>query len=352
MNNNANYSRINQIVENQNSFGICLTDKPSMDTIAAATALYMALTKLGKDVSIACSGQLPPDANLPASDKIQKKLGVGGDTLLISFPYTEGSIDKVSYHIEGENFNLLIQPRPGFEKLNPNQVKYDYSGGKVGVIITLDVPTLAALGEVYTSDEDQFKGKDIINIDRHLTNANFGSLNIVERQSSSTSEIIYNILKNLQVEMDRDIATNLYSGIVAATNNFTAFSVNASTFETCATLLKHGAVKKALPKAKMPFPAGRQPFAPQPNRFQQSQRPQRPQRQPMSSQSYAEPTQMSQMPHPAVNHAAAPFEDHMQNPTAQRMSENKEVKPQDFQEEAPNDWLKPKIFNGHDMSGE
>ena len=47
-----------------------------------------------------------------------------------------------------------------------------------------------------------------------------------------------------QVEIDRDMATNLYAGAAASTNNFTSYSTNADTFEHIATLLRLGAVKK------------------------------------------------------------------------------------------------------------
>ena len=56
------------------------------------------------------------------------------------------------------------------------------------------------------------------------------------------------ILQNLKIEIDRDIATNLYTGIATATNNFTSYSVNAETFENIATLLRSGAVKKMIRK--------------------------------------------------------------------------------------------------------
>jgi nanoRNase/pAp phosphatase (c-di-AMP/oligoRNAs hydrolase) len=311
MNTNNEYARINQILENNQSFGICLPEKLTLDTIAAATSLYIAFSKLGKDVSIACSGTLPQDNSIVGMDKIQNKLGIAGDTLTISFPYTEGSIDKVSYHIEGENFNLLIQPRPGFSKLNPDQVKYVYSGGKVDVLITIDAPTLASLGQLYAEGTEQFKGKEIINIDRHLTNGNFGSLNIIERQTSSTSEIIFNILKTLQIEIDRDIATNLYAGISVATNNFTSFAVNANTFETCAFLLKNGAVKKNPLRAKSPFPVANR-FAP------------RPQTQPRQN-----------FPSDVQNDVQPP-----------KQVENKEARLDEEEE----DWLKPKIFTSSDVN--
>ena len=76
-----------------------------------------------------------------------------------------------------------------------------------------------------------------------------GPINFVNKTSSSTSELALKTLQALQIELDRDIATNLYAGISTATNNFTAYSVNAETFETIATLLKAGAMKKSFKPA-------------------------------------------------------------------------------------------------------
>ncbi len=346
MNNNPNSDKINSIIESQSSFGVCLLDKPTIDTVAAATALYLGLTKIGKDVSVVCSGTLP-ETSLIASDKITKTLGAGGDTLIVSFPYTEGSIDKVSYHIEGDRFNLLIQPRAGYDKLATNQVNYNYTGGQVQVMITLDAPTLQSLGDVYTQNEAQFKGKDIINIDRHLTNANFGSINMVERQASSTSEIVFRLLQSLQIEIDKDMATNLYAGIVAATANFTSFSVNANTFDVCAQLLKMGAVKKTMSR---PVSNNSRPTYSQNNPQNQPQnRPsmnnlrQRPVQSQNRLQVQNQPLQRQNVP--LSNGHQAPSQEQLM--PVQEMIERKDAR---HDEESPDDWLKPKIFNGSDGS--
>jgi nanoRNase/pAp phosphatase (c-di-AMP/oligoRNAs hydrolase) len=308
MNNDYNFSRIVQVVNQQNILGICLPANPSLDTVAAATALYLGLSKMGKDVSLACASDLPPQFNLNGADKIQKNLGAGGNNLVISFPYVEGAIDKVTYNIEGEYFNLVIQPKEGMARLDPSNVKYSYTGAKIGAIITIDASNLNALGELYSRQREEFQGKDIINIDRHLTNANFGTINLVEKQSSSTSEIIFKLLQLLHIEIDKDMATNLYAGIMAATNNFTAYSVNANTFETSAQLLKLGAVKK--------------PHIP--SRFK--------------------PPTMTFSPTPAGNSWTPPA---METPAPS--PKTVEVKEGKNEEKTANDWLKPKIFRGSNL---
>jgi nanoRNase/pAp phosphatase (c-di-AMP/oligoRNAs hydrolase) len=252
MNNNQNpLNRIHEVINKGATGTILLPAAPSFDATAAATALYLGLTKLGKTVGLACTTSVHHD--LTGVDKIQSNLVTGGDSLVVSFPYADGAIDKVDYNIQGSSFNLIVTPRPGHSKLQPSQVNYSYTGGTVDFFIVIDAPTLNSLGALYSDNQNQFVGHEIINIDRHLTNGFFGTVNFVNKTSSSICELVLTVLQNLKVEIDREIATNLYAGISASTNNFTSYSVNADTFEHVATLLRLGAVKKPTfsPKVKV-----------------------------------------------------------------------------------------------------
>jgi len=263
MDNNQNtLLRIQEIITKCRSAVIIIPPNPSIDAIAASSSLYLALNKMGKTVSLVCSQK--PQSDLVASDKFQNIIGTGGDSLMVSFPYTDGAIDKVDYNIQGETFNLIVTPRPGFQKLQPNQVNFSYTGGLIDAIFVIDAPTLNSLGIVYTDNQNQFTGKDIVNIDRHLTNAYFGTVNYVNKTISSISELILSILQTLKVEIDRDMATNLYAGAAASTNNFTSYSTNADTFEHIAALLRLGAVKKAFKKPVSPATQPTMNFQPRP----------------------------------------------------------------------------------------
>ncbi|MCS6956268.1 MAG: DHH family phosphoesterase [Patescibacteria group bacterium] len=273
MNNNINtLNRIAEIINKGRSGVIIIPPNPSIDAIASSTALYLGLNKIGKSISVACSSKV--EADLIGSDKFKNIISAEGDALMISFPYSDGSIDKVDYNIQGEFFNLIITPREGYPKLNPNQVKYSYTGGTVDFLIVIDSATLNNLGEIYTNNQAQFTGKDIINIDRHLTNAYFGTVNLVDKTISSVSELILKILQTLKIEIDKDMATNLYAGISASTNNFTSYSTNANTFENIATLLRLGAIKKTIKKPEAPkIFSGFTPPSPSPIRQSYSQSP-------------------------------------------------------------------------------
>lgn len=285
-------TRIREIISKGTAGSIVLPENASPDATAAACSLYLGLNKLGKSVTLV--GSQISQNGLVGEDKIQSDISAGGDNLVVSFPYTDGAIDKVDYNIQGHNFNLIISPKAGSKKISPDQVKFGYSGGLVDFIITVDSPTLNNLGGVYADNQQQFVGHDIINIDRHLTNAFYGTVNLVDKSTSSISELILGVLQNLQVEIDRDMATNLYAGIAAATNNFTSYSVNADTFEHIANLLRMGAVKKLIKKPE--------------NKF-------------------------SNMSINKEIHSVRPIED-VEKDVADQTQQN------------PKDWLKPKIFRG------
>lgn len=316
-NTNTTLPRVSEIISKGATGIVILPNNPSQDAIAGATALYLGLLKLGKNVTIGASS--PVKSDMTAADKIQSSLSVGGDNLVVSFPYVDGAIDKIDYHIQGEKFNLVISPRQGFSKLNPDQVVYSYSGGTFDFIITVDAPNLNAVGTLYTENQVQFQGKEIINIDRHLTNAFFGTVNFINKTSSSTCELVYKVLRQLECELDKDMATNLYTGIAAATNTFTSYSVNAETFETIAALLKAGASKKVSP--------------------QQAVRP----------QSFESPVVTP--PQPMQKPVSTPvFSVKQPGTERQQVQSITSVESQESQSkegaQSPEDWLKPNIFKG------
>lgn len=348
-------TQISEAVTKGNSGVIVLPSNATNDAVAAGTALYLGLSKLGKNVAILSTST--PETQLAAADKIQNTFTTKGDNLVIAFPYTDGAIDKVDYNIQGDTFNLVITPRPGQPKLDPQKVNYSYAGGAVDFIITVDAPNLNSLGTIYTENQREFQGKTMINIDRHLINNMFGTINYINKTSSSTSELVLKVLKELRCEIDKDMATNLYSGITGATNFFSSYSVNADTFESASALLKLGAVKRppmrapgasAFPGMGQGQPMGipNQPPMRRQAPQQVQQMPQQPVQRPMPQQ----PAMQQPRPMPLQNtmnsydyeEGDTPMDRPMDKQPANPAPNNSS--PQ--QQAAPQDWLKPKIFRG------
>lgn len=78
----------------------------------------------------------------------------------------------------------------------------------------------------------------IINIDHHITNANYGHINYINSSASATGEIIYNLIKELKVPLDNQIAAAIYTAIVTDTGNFKYTNVTSETHYIVSELYK------------------------------------------------------------------------------------------------------------------
>lgn len=81
----------------------------------------------------------------------------------------------------------------------------------------------------------------IVNIDHHVTNTRFGEINVVDPQATSTTEILYRVFTELDVEITEEIALSLLTGLVTDTLGFRTVGVTANTLRTAAALVDAGA---------------------------------------------------------------------------------------------------------------
>ncbi len=82
--------------------------------------------------------------------------------------------------------------------------------------------------------------KEIFNIDHHVTNQCFGTLNLIDSSAAATGEIVYHILKELQVPFNESIAESLYVAISTDTGSFKYDNTSPNTHRVIAALLEQG----------------------------------------------------------------------------------------------------------------
>ncbi len=87
------------------------------------------------------------------------------------------------------------------------------------------------------------RAKKTINIDHHKTNEYFADLNYVFPNMSSTCEIVFNLFKEFNFSISKDIADALLIGINTDTYRFLYESSSSSTLRVCAELYDLGADK-------------------------------------------------------------------------------------------------------------
>lgn len=113
--------------------------------------------------------------------------------------------------------------------------KYINKGGsqKFDLAIALDCPNTKRFG-IY---EKKFKSiKASIAIDHHDDFENFANLNFCDPKSSSVCLIIYQLIKEMGISLDPEIALCLYSGMATDTGRFNHGNLDASVFSAVSNL--------------------------------------------------------------------------------------------------------------------
>lgn len=230
-----------------NSVLITFASVPNQDSIAAALAFYLSLKSSGKKVLVASSNPVTVrDSHLVALDKV--KTDIGGNNLVITLNVPEDRVDKVTSNTEGGHLNLIINPREGAEPITEKDIVFGYSGAVADLIIVIGAADLKDVGSLAEKEVELFTKSTIANISNQV--GSFGAINITD-PSSSNSELVTALLKELALPMDVDIANNLMIGIEAGTDNLSSPNMTADTFEALAVLYRTGArrqVKTIVPQ--------------------------------------------------------------------------------------------------------
>lgn len=151
-----------------------------------------------------------------------------------------------------EKFRFL----PGFESI-VNKVESD----RFDLVIALDSSDVSRLGNVYNAT--QLAGISLINIDHHVTNLEFGDIDLVDPTAASAAEVALMLLDHLGVSLAPDkttdslldasatdvrhaqqmqeLATCLLTGIVTDTLGFRTSNVTPRVMEAAMRLMKAGA---------------------------------------------------------------------------------------------------------------
>jgi len=103
--------------------------------------------------------------------------------------------------------------------------------------LALDCGAADRLGELEGRVSDS---RCTINVDHHPGNDQFGTLNLVVPTASSSAELVMRLLQDCGVQIDRAIATCLWTGVVTDTGRFQYSNTSPETLRLAAELLDLG----------------------------------------------------------------------------------------------------------------
>lgn len=104
--------------------------------------------------------------------------------------------------------------------------KVDYKELEGCLVIALDVPNLYRIDGL-----NEIKYKEIVKIDHHPFEDIFGEVEYLDIESSSTCQMIANLIFNSKLKIDKNIASNLFLGIVSDSDRFLVGSTSKETFK-------------------------------------------------------------------------------------------------------------------------
>ncbi len=107
------------------------------------------------------------------------------------------------------------------------------------LVVAIDCSDPARMGPV--QELPHFDQQPLINIDHHVTNVNFGDVNLVDPHAAATAELVLRLLDHLGVCLDETLATCLLVGLVTDTRGFRTDNVTARVMRAAVRLMEAGA---------------------------------------------------------------------------------------------------------------
>ena len=275
---------------------------PSIDQVASTIALAALLRKYGKKVTAVVSDEIPAGAKFLPTNLIESTLG-GLRDFIVRLDLKHAELDKLKYTIENSKLNVHITPFAG--SFQQRDVSFDYGDYQFDLVIILGVASYARVDKIYAQNAELLRQIPLVNIDFHRSNEQYGAINLIEGTAASLSEILIALSESLQSGMiDEQIATTMLTGIMAATDRFTATHTTAKTMTVAAQMMAMGANQQEVVKGlyrdnrdrsenRSSKPASREVTAPRPNPQPQPQPIQRAEAAPVAQQPAPAPA-----PHP------------------------------------------------------
>ncbi|MBI5328409.1 MAG: bifunctional oligoribonuclease/PAP phosphatase NrnA [Deltaproteobacteria bacterium] len=154
-----------------------------------------------------------------------------GSTLALAIGLKELNKDVTAYLYDPvpKVFEFLPFADKVVNRINEDKI-YD-------AVLVVDCGQKDRLGEDFNKIKN--KGK-LINIDHHTTNDCFGDINVIDDDACAAGEMVYDLLKEINVGITSDIATDIYVSILTDTGSFRYSSSTPKAFRIAGEMVGLG----------------------------------------------------------------------------------------------------------------
>lgn len=226
-------------IEATDSILVALSKNPSVDEMTAAIALTMMLDRGGKHATAIYSGKTPNALEFLEPEKTFESNTNSLQDFIIAL--NKDKADHLRYKLEGDYVKVYITPYRTV--LDEGDLEFSHGDYNVDLVIALDVPTAEDLDAALTEYGRIMHDATAINITTGVP-GKFAELEWSSPAESSVSEMVADLLlmmKDQLGEIDKEIATALLTGIVAATDRFSNEKTTPKTMALASKLMSLGA---------------------------------------------------------------------------------------------------------------
>lgn len=103
-----------------------------------------------------------------------------------------------------------------------------------------DAAIIMECGELRRTEVEGLDRFFVVNIDHHPGNTAYGQLNWFDATAAACGEMVFDLVRALDVRLSLEIATHIYLAILTDTGSFHYSSISPRTFEICGETLKAG----------------------------------------------------------------------------------------------------------------
>ncbi len=153
-----------------------------------------------------------------------------------------GSLIAIGLALDALNKKTTLyneSPIPAVYRFLPsvNRIVRHIDFASFDIAVMLDCGDLERIGKAVSAARQI---PTIVNIDHHITNTRFGHFQLIDNSACATAEIVYRLIKQMGVPIDKAIATSIYTGILTDTGSFRFSNTNRAAFAICQEMVELG----------------------------------------------------------------------------------------------------------------
>ena len=228
-------NRITQV----NNILITVKANPSVDELAAALGLTIALDHSGKHSTVVFSGKVPDVMSFLNPEKIIEKDVHSLRDFIISL--NKDKADKLRFAKDGEIVKIYITPYKS--TITSKDLGYGEGDFNVELVLAIGINNKEELDSVIAAHGRILHDATVTTITPGSEISQLGSINWSDLNYSSASAMALTLLQNLNLPsgISPEVATALLTGLVADTDRFSNAKTTPLVMELAAQLMSAGA---------------------------------------------------------------------------------------------------------------